>query len=83
MRRVGAWETLSRDLLNCKQIRPNRTEPAPKHVCHEIQSCICHISATEPDEGCIIHGGGPWPPRCDTCGRFLPWSVRQLEVENG
>ena len=44
------------------------------HVCAEDRSwCRCDSAALEPSEECPVHSGGPWPPRCDTCGRLMPW----------
>jgi hypothetical protein len=43
------------------------------HVCRRPSTCICSIQAIEPKEDCPIHGSAEWPPRCETCGRFLPW----------
>lgn len=53
-----------------------------RHVCHEPTGCTCCTGALEPDDNCPKHGCGPWPPRCEECGRFLPWSVRNIEVSN-
>lgn len=47
------------------------------HACQEADACCCYLLATEPSEDCPQHGAGPWPPRCEVCGRFLPWSIRQ------
>lgn len=47
-----------------------------EHVCHESQGCECEVLADEPKEECPVHGSGHWPPRCEVCGRLLPWSVR-------
>jgi hypothetical protein len=43
------------------------------HVCRQPQTCTCSIQALEPDEQCPIHGAGEWPPRCEICGRLMPW----------
>ncbi len=49
-----------------------------EHVCHENHDyCACDGWGLEPNEDCFKHGSGPWPPRCDVCGRLLPWSVRE------
>ena len=42
-----------------------------KHVCQEDKTCCCYQLALEPDEKCPLHGAGDWPPRCETCGRFI------------
>jgi hypothetical protein len=44
------------------------------HTCHRSMDCICSISALEPADQCPQHGGGSWPPRCDVCQRYLPYS---------
>jgi uncharacterized phage-associated protein len=41
------------------------------HICKESNSCVCSIVGLEPDESCPMHGGGQWPPRCETCGKFI------------
>jgi hypothetical protein len=46
------------------------------HECRESKSCCCSSWALESNEDCPVHSGGPWPPRCEVCGKFLPWSVR-------
>ena len=46
----------------------------PEHTCKRAHEwCCCGIMALEPNEDCPRHGSGPWPPRCDICGRFLVW----------
>ena len=45
------------------------------HVCEESTTCECYMLADEPNEDCPVHGH-PWPPRCGTCGRFMPWDCR-------
>lgn len=45
--------------------------PTGGHMCHEAKSCCCSITALEPDEDCPVHAQGPWPPRCEVCGRFI------------
>ena len=47
-----------------------------RHICKESKSCCCYLLADEPDENCPIHGAGNWPPRCEFCGKFLPWDIR-------
>ena len=42
-----------------------------KHECKESKTCTCYSLALEPKEDCPIHGSGPWPPRCEICGRFF------------
>ena len=41
-----------------------------KHTCSKNRACTCSCQALEPSEDCPIHGC-PWPPRCQTCGRFI------------
>lgn len=41
------------------------------HVCRESKTCCCYPLADEPDDDCPVHAGGPWPPRCEICGRFI------------
>ena len=41
------------------------------HECRESKTCMCSLTALEPDESCPVHGVGEWPPRCGICGRFL------------
>jgi len=47
------------------------------HECREQgrrpEDCICDSHRGEPDERCPVHGAGEWPPRCEECGRLLPW----------
>lgn len=43
------------------------------HTCQRPRTCSCSITADEPNESCPIHGAGEWPPRCQTCGRLMPW----------
>jgi len=47
-----------------------RWPKGPGHICAEATTCCCSRSALEPDESCPVHGH-PWPPRCETCGRFV------------
>jgi hypothetical protein len=49
--------------------------PNNEHVCKQIDYCICNTQALEPTEGCPIHYGPPFPPRCVDCGRLMPWPV--------
>ena len=49
------------------------------HICVESKTCSCSIIALEPNEDCPIHGSGPWPPRCEICGRLMKWSARAVE----
>ena len=61
----------------------NRTvQDLVRHVCHEPTECTCCTSALEPDDNCPKHGSGPWPPRCNVCGKFLSWTVRNIDVPN-
>ena len=55
----------------------DRARKTGAHVCHEYHGCTCSSYALEPSEGCFDHGGGPWPPKCDVCGRFLRWDIRE------
>lgn len=41
------------------------------HICVESNTCICAITADEPDDKCPVHGAGEWPPRCCRCGAFM------------
>jgi hypothetical protein len=41
------------------------------HICVESKTCVCGITADEPDEKCPVHGAGEWPPRCCICERFM------------
>lgn len=50
------------------------------HVHEEARGCTCFILADEPREDCPMHGA-PWPPRCGSCGQFLPWKKDRLEPE--
>jgi hypothetical protein len=49
------------------------------HKHRESTTCCCWLQALEPNENCPVHGWGPWPPRCEECGQFLPWSFRPAE----
>lgn len=51
-----------------------------KHICAEGHTCVCSQLADTPDETCPVHGAGIWPPRCESCGRFLKWKL-DIEVE--
>jgi len=42
------------------------------HECHPRVGCSCSSVGLEPDDDCPMHGH-PWPPRCEVCGRFMPW----------
>ena len=43
-----------------------------KHKCIMSPStCVCSVTADEPDDQCPVHGLGEYPPRCATCGRFM------------
>ena len=33
-------------------------------------------------EDCPVHGHGPWPPRCEECGRFLPWTPWPMDDDS-
>ena len=50
-------------------IFPNMKE----HECKPSNTCLCRVTALEPDEKCPVHGAGEFPPRCDTCGRYVEW----------
>ena len=52
-------------------------EDVKLHKCHKSRACCCSISALELSEDCTIHSAGPWPLRCDECGRFLSWETRK------
>ena len=41
------------------------------HECRESKTCMCSLTALEPNESCPVHGWGEYPPRCCECGRFL------------
>ena len=41
------------------------------HRCVEVGWCLCDSFRDTPNEDCLKHGAGPWPPRCAKCGRFL------------
>ena len=43
------------------------------HSCHDPKTCCCNTQGLEPSDDCPVHGH-PWPPRCEECGRFLPWT---------
>jgi hypothetical protein len=47
-----------------------------KHICQESHSCCCSLTALEPDEDCPVHAAGPWPPRCEVCGHFMPYKAK-------
>lgn len=51
------------------------------HVCQESKTCCCSVVGIEPDEECPMHGAGPWPPRCDICGRFMKRFMESAGVE--
>jgi hypothetical protein len=58
-------------MKRCNVVPP---APQPPHVCRRSRTCRCSMQALEPAPDCPIHGDGPeWPPRCETCGKFLPW----------
>lgn len=57
------------------------TTDTKAHECRESRACCCSMGALEPADACPIHGCGEWPPRCETCGKFLPWAVRVIEEE--
>lgn len=44
-----------------------------EHVCERPNTCTCWPLTLEPDEKCPVHGAGGWSPRCETCGRLMPW----------
>lgn len=44
-----------------------------KHKCRESKACTCYLLASDPNEDCPAHSGRQWPPRCETCGRFIKW----------
>lgn len=44
------------------------------HICSSADYCTCSMSALEPNERCAVHGAGEWPPRCQYCGRYLPYN---------
>lgn len=51
------------------------------HVCSVGNSCICSITALEPDEFCPIHSGvSQWSENCHICGRFFK-HPKQPEME--
>ena len=62
--------------------KPNsaKTENRKRHICKEIDYCTCDSMALEPNEQCIKHGAGPWPPRCMICGRFMSWPKQVLHI---
>lgn len=41
------------------------------HICKEGTTCTCSIIGLEPNEECPVHGGGIYPPRCESCGKFI------------
>lgn len=47
-----------------------------EHECRENKTCTCYLLADEPNEDCPVHGSGLWPPRCEICGRFMKWEIR-------
>lgn len=48
-----------------------RRDPIPPHECKEATGCCCSIGGLEPNDDCPVHGCGEWPPRCQTCGKFI------------
>ena len=50
------------------------------HVCKRPSTCSCSIQGLEPREDCPIHSGGEWPPRCEVCGRLMPWPAVAQQV---
>ncbi len=47
------------------------------HVCQRPRTCSCSSQGLEPNEDCPIHGAGDWPPRCERCGRLMPWPASE------
>jgi hypothetical protein len=43
------------------------------HECARRSGCDCDLARDEPKETCQVHGAGEWPPRCEACGRLMPW----------
>lgn len=54
-----------------------------KHECKESRTCMCSMTALEPNEDCPVHGSH-WPPSCEICGRFMKWpkSLDNMEISN-
>jgi hypothetical protein len=52
------------------------------HICRKSNTRGCYQLATEPDEECPVHGIGPWPPRCEVCGRFVKRNLVWVEDIN-
>ena len=51
-----------------------------EHYCRKGTTCTCSVQGLEPDEDCPIHGCGQWPPRCEVCGRFMPWPEPEAAI---
>ena len=59
------------------------SQPTPEaggHVCKIDKTCSCSVVGLEPSEKCPQHGGGEYPPRCVTCGRFVSMSADKPDV---
>jgi len=56
-----------------------------QHKCKEIDWCICDHMQDTPNEDCLKHGFGGWPPRCADCGRFMSLASRErgINMEGG
>ena len=80
-RREKAENEAARALLATEDVDPHSMREAldrdeargapESHVCKESRTCCCYQLALEPDEKCPVHGAGEWPPRCETCGKFI------------
>lgn len=53
------------------------------HECKRPTACRCWTGALEPADTCPVHSGGEWPPRCEECGKFMPWPQRHTEPVEG
>lgn len=51
--------------------RPYHKKRILSHECRESNLCCCSSTALEPKDNCPVHSSGPWPPRCEICGRFM------------
>ena len=43
-----------------------------QHDCASANTCLCWSGRLEPNDECPLHGQ-TGQPRCETCGKFLPW----------
>lgn len=49
------------------------------HTCKKSTMCTCSSLGLEPDESCPVHGAGEFPPRCEICGKYMPYKEETAE----